>query len=358
MTRYLAFPFRGAALVLVLSFTAGLVLAAHAGLPGIPLALILLSWFFKYCFILLDAIVAGDEEPPVLSIEMVNPVSEQRPLAQALLITAGVMLVGAVGRFAGLALAWSCGALLILALPASIAVLGVSGNPFRAAWPPALFALIRGVGRGYLLLICVTPGSAAVIYWMGRHGAPDYVLLAGAQMLLLVTFALVGGMVHEHRLELGIDTRSRRERVAERDEREHVSERNRTLERAYMKFRVSKPLEGWQEIQAWLTLHGRSQDQGEKLLLEHRAVLTAASRWEDVRPADRLTDDLIALFLARRETGRALEVLEERLDSNPKYRPAQATHAVRLAELAMAAGKRTLRRRLDVGGGPAAGSDF
>jgi hypothetical protein len=349
MTRYLAFPFRGAALALVLTFTVGLALAMQAGLTGIPLALLLLSWFFKYCFILLDAVVAGDEEPPVLSIEMVNPISELRPLAQALLIAAGVMLVVTLGKFAGPPLAWLCGALLILTLPASIAVLGVSGNPFRAAWPPALYALIRGVGRGYLLLICVTLGAAVLIYWMARYGVPDYVLIAGAQMLLLLTFALVGGMMHEHRLELGIDTRTRQERLAERDEREHVSERNGMLDRAYMKFRVSKPLEGWQEIQAWLTTHGRSEDPGDKVLLEQRAVLEAASQWDDVRPADRLADDLIALFLARRETGRALEVLEERLASNPKYRPTQATHVVRLAELATAAGKRSLRRRLDVG---------
>ena len=59
---------------------------------GIFLGLLLLSWFFKYCFILLDAIVTGAHEPPVLSIEMVNPVDEQRPLAQALLIAGGAML--------------------------------------------------------------------------------------------------------------------------------------------------------------------------------------------------------------------------------------------------------------------------
>jgi hypothetical protein len=345
MTRYLAFPFRGAALALVLTFTVGLLLALKAGLMGIPLAAILLSWFFKYCFILLDALVAGDEEPPVLSIEMVNPLSEQRPLAQALLMTGGVMLVGALGKF-GPALAWLSGALLTLALPASIAVLGVSGNPFRAAWPPALFALIRGMGRGYLLLNGVTLGSAVLIYWLVWYGTSAWVVIAGTQMLFLLTFAFVGGMVHEHRLELGIDTRTRKERLAEREEREHVSERNSMLDRAYTKFRVRKPLEGWQEIESWLTLHGRSEDPGEKVLPEHRAVLAAAARWDDVRPADRMADDLIALFLARRETGRALDVLEERLTTNPKYRP-EAAHAVRLAELATVAGKRALRRRLD-----------
>ncbi|TLY64913.1 MAG: hypothetical protein E6K52_00685 [Gammaproteobacteria bacterium] len=343
MKRYLLFPLRGAALLLVVSFTLGQVLAVRAGLLGIPLAVILVSWFFKYCFVLLDAIVAGEEEPPVLSVEMVNPLSEQRPLAQALLITAGVMLVGGLRKLAGEPAAMLCGALLTVALPASIAVLGITGNPFRAASPLALLALIRALGWHYALLNVAILTAAGLLAELAQAGAPDWVMIAAVQLLLLLTFALVGGAVYEHRLELAIDSRSKREREAERDQREHVLERNRVLLRAYANVRMGKLLEGWQEIQAWLTRHG----QGEQALAEQRAVLEAASRWDDVRPADRLADDLIALLLAARETGQALEVLERRLASNPRFRPARADHTVRLAELASLAGKGALRRRLE-----------
>jgi len=343
MKRYFLFPLQGAALLLVVSFTLGQVLAVRAGLLGIPVAAILVSWFFKYCFVLLDAIVAGDEEPPVLSAEMVNPISEQRPLAQALLITAGVMLVGALRRLVGEPAAMLCGTILAIALPASIAVLGISGNPFRAASPVALLALIRAIGWHYALLNLATLAAAGLIAWLAQAGAPLWVTIAATQLVLLLTFALVGGAVYEHRLELGIDSRSRRERETERGQREHVLERNRALLRAYANVRMGKFLEGWQEIQAWLTRHG----QGEHALTEQRAVLEAASRWEDVRPADRLANDLIALLLARRETGQALEVLEQRLASNPRFRPARAEHTVRLAELASLAGKGALRRRLE-----------
>ena len=50
MNRYVLFPFRGGALALVLTFTLGLELAAHAGFGGWLLGLMLVSWFFKYCF--------------------------------------------------------------------------------------------------------------------------------------------------------------------------------------------------------------------------------------------------------------------------------------------------------------------
>jgi hypothetical protein len=347
MRRYWLLPFRGAAATLVVTFTLGLWLASHAGWMGIPLAVLLTSWFFKYCFILLDAVIAGAEEPPVLSIEMVNPVDEQRPLAQAVVIAGGALLALEVGKLTSPLAAWFTGALLLFLLPASVAVLAMSGNPLRAVWPPELLSLIRGMGRDYALLVCSILTLALLVSACGWIGAPYVLLFAVVQLAFLLIFALVGGALHEHRLELGIEFKSPRERLVERAGREHVFERNRVMECAYVKFRVKKPMEGWQEIQTWLKLHGGAEDSADKTLLEYRAVLAAVARWDDARPADRLTDELISLYLARRETGRALEVVEERFASNPLYRPKSAQHALRLAELAAAAGKRGLRRQLD-----------
>jgi len=360
MNRYVLFPFRGGALVLLLTFTLGQEVALRAGWMGLPLTVALLSWFFKYCFILLDSIVIGAAEPPVLSVEMINPINEQRPLGQALLIAGGVALCWTLGTAVPV-LGWLTAALLLLLLPASIATLGMTGHLLRAAWPPELWSVIRGVGRDYLLLVVAIPGLALLFFTLGHHGANSWVLIGGGQLSFLLAFALIGSVLHEHRLELGIEYRTLQEHIAERTEREHASERNRMMDHAYMKFRVGKPLEGWQEIQTWFkskrapaggsfadrSVAGRSVvDAGDELLLEHRAVLAIAARWDDVRPADRLTNELIELYFARRETGRALEVVEQRLAANPKFMPSHPAHALRLAELAAAAGKRTLRRQL------------
>jgi hypothetical protein len=347
MNHYVLFPFKGGALALWVIFTVGFDLAFHAGLMGIPLALALASWFFKYCFVLLDSIVTGADEPPVLSVEMVNPLDEQRPLGQALLIAGGVFLTLAVSHSAGVVLGWLCGALLLALLPASIATMGLTSNLVRAAWPPDLWSVVRGIGqRDYLILISAIPSLAAVLDVLLHFGAPWLVLLALTQVSLLLTFALVGSALHEHRLALGIEYRTKKERIAERDEREHESERNRVLDHAYMKFRVNKPLEGWQEIQTWLDSRRAGVDPTDRILAEHRAVLAVTERWDDVRAADKLTNDLVELYFARRETGRALQVVEERVASNPNFRPKNEAHAVRLAELATVAGKRTLRRQL------------
>jgi len=75
-------PTRGGAATVLIVFAALLSLAARAGFVGIPLALIVISWFLKYAYILFDHTVRGFDEPPTLDIRMVNPVDEQRPLAQ------------------------------------------------------------------------------------------------------------------------------------------------------------------------------------------------------------------------------------------------------------------------------------
>jgi hypothetical protein len=345
--RYFLLPFRGTPLLLVATFSIGLLVASKAGLLGIPLGFLLLSWFFKYCFVLLDSIVAGETEPPVLSVEMVNPISEQRPLALALLVVAEGMLVIALQKYVGVAAGLCAVIVLTWALPANIAVLGLTRNPFQAIWPPTLFALIRALGRGYVLLNAVTLLAAGVFYWMGVHGVrPGFALIA-VQLIFLLTSALLGGALFEHRLELGIESKTRQERMAERDAREHDAERGRMLDRAYSGFRVRKPMEGWQEIETWLRQYGQANNQGGgPLLVEYRAVLEAASTWDDVRPADRLANEFVALLLAKRANGEALSVVERRIATNPQFQVLPPAQATRIAELAAAAGKRSLQRRV------------
>jgi hypothetical protein len=76
--RALQVPLRSAPLILIALFSVALTIAANVGLFGIPLAVILSSWYLKYTFAILDVAAAGTAEPPVLSVEMVNPLSEGR----------------------------------------------------------------------------------------------------------------------------------------------------------------------------------------------------------------------------------------------------------------------------------------
>jgi hypothetical protein len=344
MKRYFLLPFHSTTLLLVGTFTLGLVLGVNGGFPGIPLVLILLSWFFKYCFVLLDSIVAGNETPPVLSTEMLNPIDEQRPVAQATIIVFAILLVRAIFDHLGRAAGLVSGSILLFELPASVAVLGLTRNPFRAVWPPEIWEITRACGREYVLINIAMFAAAVLVYILLHLGERHWLVIATVQLWFLFAFSLVGGAIFEHRIQLGIESRTRQEREVELKEHEHAMERSRMLDRAYAKFRVHKPLEGWQEIQMWLERNA----EGGQPLRELTAVLRSASSWDDMRPADRLASELIAALLARKENGKALEVLEQRLHSNPSFRPTQPAHVARLAELASAAGKPALRRLLEL----------
>lgn len=101
------------------------------GIPAISL-----SWFFKYAYIkyayLSTMWFAALDEPPALDIATLDPVDEQRPLWQLAIL---FILVAGV-RFVAEALpaaAWIILAVFaILHFPASVAILGLEGNRFKA----------------------------------------------------------------------------------------------------------------------------------------------------------------------------------------------------------------------------------
>src|ERR1700724_1595551 len=117
--QHLIRPTRGGAAGVLIVFAFLLYIAANGGLMGIPLAVIITSWFFKYAYILFDHTVRGFDEPPTLDIQMLNPLDEQRPLAQVailgLIYAAVVFSQHTIGPVSGMIIA----AAAALFLPAS-----------------------------------------------------------------------------------------------------------------------------------------------------------------------------------------------------------------------------------------------
>src|SRR5882724_6456322 len=146
-------PARGGAAGVLIVFAVLLSVAAKAGLLGIPLAFILTSWFFKYAYILFDHSVRGFDEPPTLDIQMLNPLDEQRPLAQVAIL--GLIYVAVrfaqdkLGSNFGLGLA----VVAAMFLPASVAVLGLERNILKAAYPVAWVRMVIGLGPMYALVL-------------------------------------------------------------------------------------------------------------------------------------------------------------------------------------------------------------
>jgi hypothetical protein len=187
--RYIALPARPNGVLLIGVLTIGFELAVRARFVGIPLGAMMLFWLFAYSYVLLEHVAHGTREPPVLTIEMVNPTAAGRPLAQfgiVLLVWTGLHLLA---QPLGPALLHVLEALLLLALPASIAALGIAEHWWQALLPGALWSLARALGGSYLLLLALALFYTAVLVGLNAVGLPTWLLCVAFTFAWLSLYA-------------------------------------------------------------------------------------------------------------------------------------------------------------------------
>lgn len=341
--RYLAVPLRMAPLLLIGTFSVLLVLAVYARFLGIPLALIVLSWFSKYSFVLMDRLAEGVVEPPVLSTEMVNPLDEQRPL---------ILLVMTIGLFYGSNAAsyWvgSRGSLVLFiavaaTLPAVVAVQGATGTVVQSLNPRRVLGLIGRLRGDYLLIL----GFVALVWLFARwvvassigDALPLVVRIALLMYAWLAMFSLIGGVLFERRFDIGLDDVHTPEGVTDDDDAPDERMRDREIDRIYAEWRGGAHANAWNTV---LALVGKSSDP----IAELRWLYQRAAQWPDGRLADRLARELLPRLLVQRSTGEALDLVRERLKKDARFRPAGSADLLTLVHLARTAGDRPTARLL------------
>lgn len=343
--RYLAIPLRTAPLLLIGTFGVLLVVATKAGFFGIPLGLILLSWFSKYSFVLMDHLADGVVEPPVLSIEMVNPLTEQRPMI-LLLMTIGLFYASDaasywVGERGALVLMIAAGAIL----PAVVAVQGATGTVVQSLNPRRVLGLIARLRGDYVLIL----GFIALVGLFARFVVESSIgdalpLVLRVALLLyawLAMFSLIGGVLFERRLDIGLEDVHTPECVdtSEDDDAPDERVRDREIDRIYAEWRGGAHANAWKTV---LAIVGESRDQ----IAELRWLYQRAAQWPDGRLADRLARELLPRLLAQRSTGEALDLTRERLKKDARFRPAGSADLLTLVHLARTAGDRATARLL------------
>lgn len=341
--RYLAVPLRMAPLLLIGTFSVLLVLAVYARFLGIPLALIVLSWFSKYSFVLMDRLAEGVVEPPVLSTEMVNPLDEQRPL---------ILLVMTIGLFFGSNAAsyWvgERGSLVLFiavaaTLPAVVAVQGATGTVVQSLNPRRVLGLIGRLRGDYLLIL----GFVALVWLFARwvvassigDALPLVVRIALLMYAWLAMFSLIGGVLFERRFDIGLDDVHTPEGVTDDDDAPDERMRDREIDRIYAEWRGGAHANAWNTV---LALVGKSSDP----IAELRWLYQRAAQWPDGRLADRLARELLPRLLVQRSTGEALDLVRERLKKDARFRPAGSADLLTLVHLARTAGDRPTARLL------------
>jgi len=331
LIQHLSRPARGGAAAVVVAFAFLLSLSAKAGLMGIPAALLVISWFFKYAYILFDHTVRGFDEPPTLDIQMMNPLSEQRPLAQVALLG----LIGYAvyltrehfGSPAALALAIVCG----FFLPASVAILGLESNILKAAYPVYWFNLVRGLGLlyGAVLLLILAYALGLDLLW--RFGLWLPVEIAIGMFAVLSVFSFLGGVCYERRHELDLETWVSPERTEALKAKETQRESDKHVLEAYGLMRAGSHVKSWQKLEDWLKNRGNTPE-------DYRWLCERTLSWDDPRYITRLTEEHVARLLTLKRSGEALDVVGQRLNLDPNFRPKSAADTLSIAQLAARGG--------------------
>ena len=339
--RHLALPLHAAPLLLVTIFAVLLRLAVYGALLGLPALLIIGSWFFKYAFLLLDHAAHGRPGAPVLSVEDANPLGEMRPLLYGAGAGVFYMATGTLDGIVGPELVSGLRLLGLLALPAIVATHSITGSFTEAINPATIIRVIQRLGAAYLVVLCV----ALACGWAGRaivlDGGHLALLLRIALLMLLwlAMFAVLGGLIHDRRLELGFEPGQSTERRARQQERDRERERDRFIDQVFAEYRAGSRGNPWTSIQA-RAMASRNP------VSEYAWILDRVSGWPRQSLADQVALELLPLLLAERRNGEALRIVRSRLQSNPHFRPRSSESLLRLVELARDGGERTLARSL------------
>lgn len=339
---YLARAFGLSSVLFVVLAGALMAVAFKVGLFGVPLFLIMLTWFFRYGLLMIEYVAWDGKEAPVLEVEMLNPLEQTR--SGVLLFVTGVFFAiyyGAQYWFGNI-----MGAIVGLAavgvLPAIAAVQVAKDRALQALDPRDWVHLIRWMKTDYLLVL-----GCILIYWLAAYilvvtPLGEHVPLFVEIMLLmfgwLAVQALLGGAIRERRISDPDD--SPVERYEELPSHEEIErQREHRIDRIYGEWRSGAHKNAWQ------TLMREAQDSGDPIA-ELRWMLERISRWDEPRLLNRIVQELVPRLVGISRFSEAIALTRQRLAADPGYRPITATETLRIARIARDGGDRPTARAL------------
>ena len=259
--------------------------------------------------------------------------TEGKPPRVLMLVIIGLLAGGTIWTYSAMgAFPASIVAIVFLAaLPASVAILGLEGNIFKALNPYAWVHMIKGLGPLYLLVLALIFFGFLIIFTLGRLDLWPSVRIALGMFGVLSVFSVLGGAIFERREQLGIETWVSPEQEAEKQRKQDHVESEKLVHEAYGLMRAGRHVNCWEVLQRWLTEHGHAAD-------AYAWICGTVASWDDPRYLARLTEDHVERLLALKRTGEALSLVATRLSADPAFRPKTAASTLQIAQLAVRGG--------------------
>lgn len=335
LLRILAIPFQLASLLFVALSSLLLAIAlpdltAQSVALGVFILWIVAVWLTRNAFRLMDEAANGAREASVADIETMNPFGDPRCWVHPAL---GVVAVVAHYMHP----TWPLAPTLLTAallFPPSIAACAMSGRARDALHPLAVAQVVRRLGRWYLFMIAAVVGCVGIGILLARELGPGWLLYACLELLLLLSYSCIGGVVYLRRIELGFAPRVSPERRAEAAARERESRRQYwldelfTLARGHNTERALASAELWLNAATFMELPG-----------DVKALVDAGRSWNEPREYARLLRGLLPILLARHQPALALFTFEAGASSHSAFAPADEATTLALATYARETGR-------------------
>ncbi|MBC8025867.1 MAG: hypothetical protein H7Y89_07745 [Steroidobacteraceae bacterium] len=303
-----------------------------AGLVGLFGLLLLQLWFFNYCFELIERIANGIFDPPVLDTQMLSPF-ESRPWIQLALLAGGGALCWWIGGGAGVLL----GIVLVLWIPASLAILGAGQNARETLNPLTVFRLVRGLGPHYLVMLAAMAGGVGLGLALIAVTLPMIVKVVLLLLYEIAFSAVIGGAVYVRRAQIGYVPSRSPERTEAREEAEREKARAKMLDDVFTNVRVGKHVDATAPLAAWL----RDAD-AEQAIRDSYHVAEKALSWGNLAALNTIGSTLIRNLLRFGRPDAALAVFERLRGKSQQFTMDSAPDLRTLADHAESTGREEL----------------
>jgi len=341
LLRALSMPFQLASLlfvaltsVLLGTFIGGDLIRLVVSIAAIWLILV---WLTQYALHLIDDAANGVRESRAASVEMASAFLDARAWVHpALAVAVGVALYfhPEWPRLPALAFA-------ALLFPASLGACAITGHALDAVHPGELARVMRGLGLWYPATVLFVLGCALLGLFISRHAASTILIVASAELLLLLVYAGIGGVLYVRRRELGFEPRQSPERIAQREEQARHLVRQQFIDGLYKDLRVHEAARATRDAARWL-----QEAKPEHLKSDLHALLQAGKHWTEPREYPRLLRGLIPVLLEMKQPGLALNLADAGLAATPAFAPAAEAETLALIRYAQQTGRRRLARTL------------
>ncbi|HTT05135.1 MAG TPA: hypothetical protein VMF64_07585 [Steroidobacteraceae bacterium] len=326
---WLLMPLRTSGIFTLVFVAVGLTVLLKSGWLALPGVFILATWYFKYSFAFLDALVAGQREAPVLSVEMIMAsLDEFRFLLPLILCIVAFFAFGAAGYFVGTILAIVLAGVMLTVVPAVIAVQGWTGRLSHSLDPMVSVHMARALGRDYIWVLACIAGLVLLCALAALLPVSPLLIRVGVSLYAwLGTIAVIGGALHVNRETLSELIPLIIPEIAPPSIDAAARERERWIDLMYGALRANN------RDNVWNVVMERVQTVAHPLP-ELQWLYERVAAWRPFPFPNRVAQEIITRLLAEDREGEALRLARARLALDPSFRTLDAHEAHRLAQLA------------------------